>query len=74
MRRVALWGFYTIGALAVGYLAMHALGLFTRPNSLKPGKPIEIYQSEDAPTFSLRAVPEIRQALAAGGNRPIRRG
>ena len=51
MKRVAIWAFYAVGALAIGYLALYAYAVFTGQD-LKPGKPIHIFRRPDAPSYS----------------------
>ena len=58
MKRVAIWAFYGVGAVAVGYLALYAYAVFTG-RDLVPGDPIHIFRKPDAPSYSRReAVPE----------------
>lgn len=51
MKRLAIWIFYVIGALAICYLALYAYLTFTG-HQLRPGKPIQIYRSPDGPDYS----------------------
>jgi hypothetical protein len=51
MKRVAIWIFYAIGALAIGYLALFAYTAFTG-RELVPGDPIHIFRKPDAPNYS----------------------
>jgi hypothetical protein len=51
MKRAALWVFYAIGALAIGYLALYGYAAFTG-RSLEPGDPIHIFRRPDAPNYS----------------------
>jgi hypothetical protein len=51
MKRVGIWLFYFIGAVAVGYLAHHAYAAFTG-HQLRPGDPIHIFRKPDAPSYS----------------------
>ena len=51
MKRIAIWIFYAIGALAVLYLALYAYAAFTG-RDLRPGDPIHIFRKPDAPKFS----------------------
>ena len=55
MKRIAIWIFYGIGALAIGYLALYAYAAFTG-RDLQPGDPIHIFRKPDAPNYSFRAV------------------
>jgi hypothetical protein len=51
MKRVAVFGFYAIGALAMLYLALYAYAVFTG-RELAPGDPIHIFRKPDAPSYS----------------------
>ena len=51
MKRFAIWAFYGVGALAVGYLALYAYAVFTG-RDLQPGDPIHIFRKPDAPSYS----------------------
>jgi hypothetical protein len=51
MKRLGIWIFYCIGALAIGYLALYAWAAFTGHN-LQPGDPIHIFRKPDAPSYS----------------------
>lgn len=51
MKRVAIWAFYAVGALAIGYLALYAYAVFTG-RDLRPGDPIHIFRRPDAPEYS----------------------
>ena len=51
MKRVAIWAFYAVGALAIGYLALYAYAVFTG-RDLQPGEPIRIFRRPDAPSYS----------------------
>ena len=51
MKRVAIWAFYAVGALAVGYLALYGYAVFTG-RELQPGEPIHIFRKPDAPEYS----------------------
>jgi hypothetical protein len=51
MKRLAVWAFYAVGALAVGYLALSAYAAFTG-RGLQPGDPIHIFRKPDAPNYS----------------------
>jgi hypothetical protein len=51
LRQVAIWIFYAIGALAIGYLALFAHAAFTG-RELQPGDPIHIFRKPDAPNYS----------------------
>jgi hypothetical protein len=51
MKRIAVFGFYAIGALAVLYLALYAYAVFTG-RELRPGDPIHIFRKPDAPSYS----------------------
>jgi hypothetical protein len=51
MKRVAVWAFYGVGAIAIGYLALYAYAAFTG-RDLQPGDPIHIFRKPDAPSYS----------------------
>jgi hypothetical protein len=51
MKRIAVWVFYGIGALAIVYLALYAYAAFTG-RGLQPGDPIHIFRKPDAPDYS----------------------
>ena len=51
MKRIALWIFYGIGVLAIGYLALYAYVTFSG-HRLHPGDPICIFLRPDAPNYS----------------------
>ena len=51
MKRIGIWLFYAVGAIAIAYLALYAYALFTQPD-LKPGDPIRIFRKPDAPSYS----------------------
>ena len=51
MKRLAIWAFYGVGALAIGYLALYAYAVFTG-RDLQPGDPIHIFRKPDAPSYS----------------------
>jgi hypothetical protein len=51
MKRAAIWAFYAVGALAIGYLALYAYAMFTG-RDLRPGEPIHIFRRPDAPSYS----------------------
>lgn len=42
---------YVVGAIAIGYLALYAYVMFTRPQ-LVPGEPIQIFRKPDALKYS----------------------
>lgn len=53
MKRLAIWAFYGVGALAIAYLALYAYAMFTgRDLRLEPGDPIHIFRKPDAPSYS----------------------
>ena len=56
MKRIAVWAFYGIGALAVGYLALYAYAVFTG-RDLPPGDPIHIFRNPKAPDYSAATDP-----------------
>jgi hypothetical protein len=51
MKRIAIWLFYTVGMLAICYLALYAYAAFTG-RGLQPGDPIHIFRKPDAPDYS----------------------
>jgi len=51
MKRIAVWAFYGVGALAIAYLALYAYAVFTG-RDLVPGDPIRIFRKPDAPSYS----------------------
>lgn len=51
MKRLAIWGFYAVGALAIAYLALYAYVVFTG-REFTPGDPIHIFRKPDAPSYS----------------------
>jgi hypothetical protein len=51
MKRIAIWIFYGIGTLAIGYLALFTYAAFTG-RRLQPGDPIHIFRKPDAPNYS----------------------
>jgi hypothetical protein len=51
MKRLATWILYAVGAIAIGYLALHAYVTFTG-RQLQPGDPIHIFRKPDAPSYS----------------------
>ena len=52
MKRLAIWAFYGVGALAIAYLALYAYAVFTG-RDLQPGDPIHIFRKPDAPSYSV---------------------
>ena len=56
MKRIGAWVLYTVGAIAIAYLALYAYALFTRPD-LTPGDPIRIFRKPDAPSYSAFSPP-----------------
>jgi hypothetical protein len=51
MKRVGMWVFYCVGALAIAYLALYAYAAFTG-RELRPGDPIRIFRNLEAPSYS----------------------
>ena len=51
MKRIAVWVFYGIGIVSIGYLALYAYAAFTG-YELQPGDPIHIFRKPDAPDYS----------------------
>ena len=66
MKRIAVWAFYGVGALAILYLALYAYAVFTG-RDLAPGDPIHIFRKPDASNYSLRAA-TILTSLQANGS------
>ena len=62
MKRIAVWAFYGVGALAIAYLALYAYAVFTG-RDLQPGDPIRIFRKPDAPSYS-QSTPPRRNADA----------
>jgi hypothetical protein len=62
MKRLAIWAFYGVGALAIAYLALYAYAVFTG-RDLQPGDPIHIFRKPDAPSYS-QSIPPRRTADA----------
>ncbi|MBR0694090.1 hypothetical protein [Bradyrhizobium lablabi] len=62
MKRIAVWAFYGIGALAVAYLALYAYVAITG-RDITPGDPIRIFRKPDAPSYS-RRVPQMATPVA----------
>jgi hypothetical protein len=64
MKRLGLVLFWSVGALAVGYLALYGYAMFTG-RDLQPGDPIHIFRKPDAPSYSLPSrVPDAVQRVA----------
>ncbi|MBR1224181.1 MULTISPECIES: hypothetical protein [unclassified Bradyrhizobium] len=72
MKRIAIWAFYGVGALAIGYLALYAYAVFTG-RDLQPGDPIHIFRKPDAPSYS-RWGSQILASLPATNARRLRKG
>ena len=51
MKRIAVWAFYAVGAVAIAYLALYAYAAF-KGRGLQPGDPIHIFRRPDAPSYS----------------------
>ena len=51
MKRLAIWVFYGVGALAVAYLALYVYIVLTG-RDITPGDPIRIFRKHDAPEYS----------------------
>ena len=62
MKRIGIWAFYGVGAIAIAYLALYAYAVFTG-RDLQPGDPIHIFRKPDAPSYS--AIPT---SLRANGS------
>lgn len=72
MKRIAVWAFYGVGALAIGYLALYAYAVFSG-RDLQPGAPIRIFRNPDAPSYSARD-PVILTSLPATNAKRVRKG
>jgi len=48
MKRAVTWLVYTVGALAIAYLALYAYVAFTG-RTFEPGAPIHIFRKPDSP-------------------------
>jgi hypothetical protein len=65
MKRIAVWVFYGVGAIAIGYLALYAYAVFTG-RDLQPGDPIHIFRRPDVPSYSRRdAIPDVGNLVIA---------
>ncbi len=51
MRRIAIWIFYAVGIVAIGYLALVAYVAFTGRH-FEPGAPIHIFRKPGGPSYS----------------------
>ena len=51
MKRLAIWAFYAVGALAILYLGLYAYAAFMGHGAV-PGDPIHIFRKPDAPDYS----------------------
>ena len=51
MKRIGIWLFYCVGAIAIAYLALYAYALFTG-RDLQPGDPIHIFRKPGPPSYS----------------------
>ena len=67
MKRVAIWAFYGVGALAIGYLGLYAYAMLTG-RDLRPGDPIHIFRKPDAPSYSARETVILVALRARRGN------
>jgi hypothetical protein len=73
VKRLAMWLFYGIGAIAIGYLALYAYAML-RGRPLQPGDPIHIFRKPDAPNYSAAtgvtlAIVALPQAYAVAASR-----
>ncbi len=48
MKRIGMFAFYAVSALAILYLALYAYAAY-RARDLAPGSPIHIFRNPDAP-------------------------
>jgi hypothetical protein len=51
MKRIGIFVFYVVGAVAIAYLALYAYALH-RGRDFTPGEPIRIFRNPDAPSYS----------------------
>ena len=51
MKRIAIWAFYGVGALAIAYLALYAYAVFTG-RDCSPAIPSTFSAKPDAPSYS----------------------
>jgi hypothetical protein len=51
MKRIAVFAFYAVGALAIAYLALYAYAMLSG-QPIVPGAPIHIFRNPDAPSYS----------------------
>lgn len=58
MKRLAIWMFYGVGALAILYLALYAYAAFSG-RGLRPGEPIHLFRKPDAPNYSAAAAADV---------------
>src|SRR6266481_5170267 len=68
MKRLAVWAFYGIGALAIGYLALYAYAAFTG-RDFQPGDPIHIFRKPDVTNeITLRLMNPVSPSLQPVGD------
>ena len=72
MKRVVTIAIYIVGAMSVGYLALYAWTMFTRPQ-LVPGEPIRIFEKEGAPRHSMLPRSLVISSIQPDGTRHSRR-
>ena len=48
IKRLSIWIFYAVGAIAIGYLVLFAYARFSG-REFQPGDPIHIFRKPDAP-------------------------
>ena len=51
MKRIGMFAFYAVSALAIAYLALYAYAMFSG-QPIVPGDPIHIFRKPDAPSYS----------------------
>jgi len=51
MKRIGMFAFYAVSALAIAYLALYAYAAY-RARDFTPGSPIHIFRNPDAPNYS----------------------
>jgi hypothetical protein len=65
MKRLAVWVFYGVGALATAYLVLFAYAAF-KGRDLQPGDPIHIFRKPDAPDYSFHSLTVLASLRAIG--------
>ena len=73
MKRAGVIAIYIVGAISIGYLALYAWTMFTRPQ-IEPGAPIRIFEKDDAPRHSSAHPVRFSSTRSWPGSPPIPRG